>query len=136
MRFDRFTEKAKSALSSAQNMARRRDEQEIELEHLLAAMLEQEGGAASQILMRLSLAPSDIRADLDKQMASFPKVKNGEVYLGPEVLRVLDEATREAAQMGDAKTGIEHILISLVGEPRSFAADRLRKDGVTRARLL
>jgi ATP-dependent Clp protease ATP-binding subunit ClpB len=136
VRFDRFTEKARAALSSAQNLARRRDEQEIELEHLLAAMLEQEGGAAGAILMRLGLGPADLRADLEGAMKSFPKVKNGEVYLGPEVLRVLDEATREAEQMGDAKTGIEHILISLVGEPRSFAAERLRKDGVTRARLL
>jgi ATP-dependent Clp protease ATP-binding subunit ClpB len=117
-------------------MARRRDEQEIELEHLLYAMLEQEGSAASAILMRLGLGPADLRADLEGAMKSFPKVKNGEVYLGPEVLRVLDEATREAEQMGDAKTGIEHILLALVGEPRSFAAERLRKDGVTRARLL
>ncbi|HJZ84203.1 MAG TPA: AAA family ATPase [Polyangia bacterium] len=136
MRFERFTDQARQALTSAQNLARRRDEQEIELEHLLAALLEQEGGLVPTLLLRLGLSVADLRAELDRQMARFPKVKGAEVYLGPEVLHVLDEATREAESMGDAKVGGEHILIALSAEPRSFAADRLRKDGVTRGRLV
>ena len=76
MRFERFTDKARQALTSAQNLARRRDEQEIELEHLLAALLEQDGGTAPALLMRLGLSVRDVRDSLDGAMARFPKVKN------------------------------------------------------------
>jgi ATP-dependent Clp protease ATP-binding subunit ClpB len=135
MRWGRFSEKARQALSAAQNLARLREQQEIELEHLLAALLEQEGGAASAILMRLGVGPADVRADLEAMLERLPHVKDPDVYLGPEVLRVLDEATREAESMGDSQVGVEHILVALIGEPRSGAAERLRKSGVTRGRL-
>jgi ATP-dependent Clp protease ATP-binding subunit ClpB len=136
VRFDRFSDGARSALQAAQALARRRDEQEIELEHLTAAMLDQEGSVAAALLERLGVDRKAVRGGIDEAMARLPKVKGAEVYLGPEVLRVLDEATREAEGMGDPKVGQEHILLALLGEARSPAAERLRKEGVTRGRLV
>jgi ATP-dependent Clp protease ATP-binding subunit ClpB len=136
MKFDSFTVKAKEALVSAQNLVRTLDQQQVELEHVLASLLDQEGGLVPEILDELGCNVKAIRGQLERELPRFPRVQGGEVYLGPEVLHVLSVAEREAHRMRDQFIGPEHILLGSTEEPRSAGAAILREAGGTRERLL
>lgn len=114
---------------AAQRLARGRDEEQVELEHLLSALME--APATEGILGRAGADLTALRDRLRQAMAGFRKVPGAQVYLGEEVLRVLDLAQAEAQDRGDHKVAPEHLLVSIPLEPRSTAATLLRDVGVT-----
>jgi ATP-dependent Clp protease ATP-binding subunit ClpB len=137
MRFERFTVESRKMLAAAQNAALAQKQQVVEPPHVLVAMIDAEGGVAAQLLMRLGLMPRVVRDEAQAEAAALPRQQGADdVYLSATVLEVLDDALAEAEQMGDAKAATEHILVALLAAPRVAAADRLRKAGVTRARLM
>ena len=135
MKFDNFTIKAKEALVGAQTSLRPLGQQQVELEHLLLALLEPQDGIAAAILEDLGCNLKAIRGQLERELERFPKVQGGEVYLGPEVLHVLTVAEREARRMRDQFIGPEHILVGATEEPRSAAGAILREAGATSERI-
>ena len=135
MRFDNFTVKTKDALVRAQNHVRSLDQQQVELEHLLLSLLEEQHGVAVAILEELGCNLQAVRGQLERELTRFPRVQGGEVYLGPEVLHVLSVAEREARRMRDQFIGPEHVLIGAAEEPRSAAGAILREAGATRDQL-
>jgi ATP-dependent Clp protease ATP-binding subunit ClpB len=131
--FDFLSREGRAALVAAQRLARSRDEESVELEHLLHALSETAGSA--QLLERAGADLSQLRGRLDQALRAHPKVPGGKVYLGERVLRLLDIAQVEARERGEAAVSPVHLLLGIPLETRSAAAEALREVGVTLPKL-
>ncbi len=135
MKLDKLTVKAQEALQSAQEIARRRDHQAIEPEHLARALLDQPDGLTLPILQKIGADPKLVAARMDEELGKLPSVQGGEPYFSQRLLKILDRAQDEAKRLSDEYVSTEHLLLGLVGEKRG-AGDALAASGVTRERLL
>jgi ATP-dependent Clp protease ATP-binding subunit ClpB len=133
VRFDFLSPDGRRAVVAAQRLARGRDEEEVQLEHLLAALLELP--ATAEMLDRAGADRGTLRARLDQTMRAFPKVSAPQVYLGERVLRLLDIAQIEARERGEDAVGPVHLLLGIPLETRAPAAEVLRESGITLPRL-
>ena len=137
MRFDKLTIKSQELVQNAQSLASRFNNPQIEVEHLLLAMLEEKEGMARAVLHKLGAAPDRVRDDVRAVVERKPKVSGGaEVYLSAEVRAVLESAFGEAAQMKDEYVSIEHILLVIADRKGSDAAAILARHGINRESLL
>ena len=139
MRFDRFTIKSQELIQSAQSLAAQHNNQQIEPEHLLAAMLAETEGIAGAMLRKLGAAPDEIAQQVATAIAALPDVRGagtGEVYISPRAKAVLEQAFTEATNMKDEYVSIEHILLAISDEKSGEAAGILAGAGVTREAVL
>ncbi|MGH8056093.1 MAG: Clp protease N-terminal domain-containing protein, partial [Candidatus Entotheonellia bacterium] len=138
MRMDKFTLKSQEALQAAQGVAQSHEHQQIEPEHLLAALLDQTEGVVTPILQKLGARPALIRTRVQEALGKLPKVYGGggEGYLSPRLNRVLQEAFKAAEQLKDEYVSTEHLLMALAAEERGAASEILREVGVTRENIL
>ncbi|GFP22020.1 ATP-dependent Clp protease ATP-binding subunit ClpB [Candidatus Hakubella thermalkaliphila] len=115
MRFDKFTIKAQEAIAQAQSIAESRNHQQIDAEHLLLALLEQEEGVAIPILQKLEVNPSLVRERTEELLQQKPKVYGtaGGAYLSNVLKQILDRAFSEAERLKDEYVSTEHLLIAL-----------------------
>src|SRR4051794_3699737 len=114
MKLDKFTVKAQEAVQAAQTVARRRDHQQLEPEHLLAALLEQEDGVAGPVLERIGADLKLVRARVEEELNRLPKVQGGTgEYMSPRLAKLLDAATDEAKKLKDEYVSTEHLLLAL-----------------------
>jgi ATP-dependent Clp protease ATP-binding subunit ClpB len=135
MRLDRFTIKAQELVQGAQALASRLGNQQIEPEHLAAAMLADREGIATAMLRKLGVAPEGLAAELQKLVEKLPRVSGagtGDAYISPRTRSVLEAAFAEASQMKDEYVSIEHILLAMIDEKGGAAAGVLARSGVTR----
>ncbi len=137
MRLDRFTFKAQDALQEAQRIAEGRGHQQLETEHLLKALVEQEGGLVPMLLERLGVNNRLVSSDLDEYLDQLPQVSGTgfQVYLSMTLKQVLDRAERLAREMRDEYISTEHLLLSIL-ETHTQAARILQNRGVTKDNLL
>ena len=137
MRFDKFTIKSQELIQSAQSMASRFNNQQIEPEHLLSAMLAEREGVANSMLRKLGVSPGAIAQEATAALERLPKVTGaGEVYLSSRAKSVLERAFAEADKMKDEYVSIEHILLAVVDEKGGDARRILEKYGVRRDAIL
>ena len=137
MRFDKFTIKSQELIQSAQSMASRFNNQQIEPEHLLSAMLAEREGVANSMLRKLGVSPGAIAQEATAALERLPKVTGaGEVYLSSRAKSVLERAFAEADKMKDEYVSIEHILLAVVDEKSGDARRILEKYGVRRDAIL
>ena len=140
MRFDRFTERAQDAAMRAYEILQRYNHNQVDVEHLLLALLEQPEGLVSDIMERLGVDTEMVQGRLDDVLRASPKAAiygggAGQVFITPRVKRVLDQANREASNLKDEYISTEHIFLSIASE-RGTSADRiLRDNGVTKQRI-
>ena len=133
MDFNRFTEKLQEAVRAAQTKALRYGNQQIDIEHLLSALLEQEGGLASSILTRAGVNVEALAQRLTSEIERLPKVSGtasglDQIYVTPRLNKLFTLAEDEAAKLKDEYVSVEHVLLAAVD---------LKKDlGVTRERLM
>ncbi|HEX4386405.1 MAG TPA: Clp protease N-terminal domain-containing protein, partial [Myxococcales bacterium] len=136
MKIDKFTVKAQEALQEATSIARKRDQQEILPEHLLAALLAQKDGLVPPLLQRVGAELSLVQQRLDDALNKVPQVHGGEGgNLAQRTLKVLDQAEEEATRLKDEYTSTEHLLLALSTEKRGAAAEVLKSVGATRDRI-
>ncbi|MCX5895409.1 MAG: ATP-dependent chaperone ClpB [Proteobacteria bacterium] len=135
MRLDKLTIKSQEALQEAQHLAEKHEHQQIEPEHLLAAILKQDGGIAVPLLKKLGADSAAILTRLESALQKIPKVSGGEIYISPRTKKVLDAALKEAQRLNDEYVSIEHLLIAIAEERGSEAAKILSSLGVTRDAL-
>ena len=103
MRFDKMTIKSQELIQNAQSLASQYNNQQIEPEHLLAAMLGEPEGVAVAMLRKLDVSPSKILEEVETAIGRLPKVSGAtEIYFSPITKKVLDLAFTEAANMKDA----------------------------------
>ncbi len=140
MDINRFTEKAQEAIRSAQSNAARYSHQQIDVEHLLAALLEQENGLAPSILSKAGVNVESAARRLESEIGRMPKVSGpsggpDQVFISSRLNRLLTAAEDEARKLKDEYVSVEHILLAATDD--SGAAGRiLREFGVTRERLM
>src|SRR5262249_32925683 len=116
MDLNRFTEKAQQAVLAAQNLAARSGQQQIEPEHLLSALLDQEGGLAPSILVKAGVQVDALRRRLNQELERLPKVSGGsdQPQPGPRLRRLVRNAEDLAKQFKDDYVSVEHLLLALV----------------------
>ena len=132
MDFNRFTEKLQEAVRAGQGKAVRYGNQQIDVPHLLSALLEQEGGLASSILTRAGVNVDALGKKLTGELERLPKVSGGasgldQIYVTPRLNKLLASAEDEAAKLKDEYISVEHVLLAAVD---------LKDLGVTRERLM
>src|SRR5215469_331205 len=140
MNANRFTEKLQEALGSAQNAALGAHNQAVDVEHLLAALLQDNDGLASSILTLTGVDRPAVLKKLDAELKKIPQVTGAggdtaQVYATQRLGRVLARAEQEAGKLKDEYISIEHALIAILDEPGA-AAKILREAGLTHDKLM
>jgi ATP-dependent Clp protease ATP-binding subunit ClpB len=140
MNANRFTEKLQEALGSAQNAAVSAHNQAVDVEHLLAALLQDNDGLASSILTLTGVDKAAVLTKLDAELRKIPQVTGAgtdtaQVYATQRLGRVLARAEQEAAKLKDEYISVEHALIAILDEPGA-AAKILREAGLTHDKLM
>ncbi|KON79698.1 ATP-dependent chaperone ClpB [Azoarcus sp. PA01] len=136
MRFDKLTTKFQQALSDAQSIAVGNDQQFIEPQHLLLAMLGQEDAGIVSLLQRAGVNVPPLKAALDKALTRLPKVEGhgGEVQIGRDLSNLLNLADREAQKRGDQFIASEMFLLALT-EDKGETGRLLKEHGLARKPL-
>ncbi|TET39814.1 MAG: AAA family ATPase [Dehalococcoidia bacterium] len=137
MRQDRFTEQAQEALALSQELVRRHHHSQWDVEHILLALLQQEGGLTSQILRKLGVVVEEVRSRVEEALAKTPKIayEGATIYATPRTAHLLESATSEAERLKDEFVGTEHILIAIAGERQGEAARILRDFGIDQEKV-
>lgn len=134
MRFDKLTIKAQEAFQSAQQLAVELKHQTLDAEHMLLAIITQEGGVIRPLLEKLSADPTGLTADLRDELDRIPKISGTSATYGGAMTgrlqQILNEAFRFAEEMGDDYVSTEHIFLALI-EDKGKAGSLLRARGVT-----
>jgi ATP-dependent Clp protease ATP-binding subunit ClpB len=138
MNLNKFTEKAQEAVVAAPQLASELSHAQVEPEHLLVTLAEQQGGVVPSVLRKITVDPAEIAKATRDSLARQPKAHGGaEPMLSPRLRVVLDAAQADARAMQDEFVSTEHLLLGLLSEPgRSPALDVLKQRGVTRERVL
>ncbi len=136
MNLEKLTIKSQEALQAAQAAALQHGHPEIAPEHLLQALLTQEGGLAPILLQRIGTDVEKLRARLREHLESRPSVQGGSApVLGDRLRLIIEDAEKRAEQIRDAFVSVEHLLLALI-ESRSPAAELLRDAGVASGKVL
>jgi ATP-dependent Clp protease ATP-binding subunit ClpB len=137
MNSNRLTEKARDAVLEAQALAEQENHNEIGSEHLLVALLDQQGGVVPELLKKLQIDPQQVRAAVSEELERRPKVYgNAQIGLSAELSRILSAADQEAKRLKDEYVSTEHFLLALVDARDSAAGRALARFGLTRERVL
>ncbi|OGO03632.1 MAG: ATP-dependent chaperone ClpB [Chloroflexi bacterium RBG_13_53_26] len=134
MNTNKFTEKAQEAISSAQQIAENNNNTQLDVEHLLMALLDQSEGIVPQILVKLGVDPSQIKTQIKSELDRLPKAYGPvQLYMSPRLKRVFSAAQSEAERLKDEYVSTEHLLVATVDDQDKGAAGRvLKSHGVTK----
>ncbi|MBW2167234.1 MAG: AAA family ATPase [Deltaproteobacteria bacterium] len=133
MRFDKFTIKSQELIQNAQSLASNNNNQQVEPEHLLSAMLNEQEGIARSMLRKLGVSPEDVAQEIARAIDKLPKVSGaGDVYISQRTKSILDAAFAEAAKMKDQYVSIEHILLAISDEKTGEGIKILSRYGISR----
>src|SRR5258706_710080 len=138
MNYNKLTVKAQEAVSEAQNLARGAGNPEFTPEHLLIALLRQEGGIVVPILTKLGLQPGQIEAEVAAEVAKYSRVggASAEPMVGSTLRKVFDAAFKVATQFNDEYVSTEHFLLAIAQTKEATAAKILARHGAVPDALL
>jgi ATP-dependent Clp protease ATP-binding subunit ClpB len=136
---NKLTQKSQEALHDAQTKALRFGHTEVDVDHLLLALLDQADGLVPRLLERAEIDAGAVRAEIERQLERRPRVSgsgaSGDVRVTRALAGALEGGEREAEQMKDDYVSVEHLVLALLGT-ETAAARVLRDHGLTRERLL
>jgi len=139
MRLDKLTVKAQEALQEAKNIADKYNQQQIEVEHLLLALVEQPEGIVIPILQKIGVDIDLLKARLNELLRSLPQVYGGggidQLYISPRLNKVLEAAWNEAQAMKDEYMSTEHMLLAIADETDAESPQILKGMGATKDRI-
>src|SRR6266536_5919379 len=137
MKIERFTDKAREALSEANELAKQFNNSQIEVEHLLAALLNQDGGITQQIIQKAGGNIAAARRIVDNEVERMPRVYGGsEPGISPRLRKVLENAWQEMNNFKDEYLSVEHILLAMFDGGEAGAQRALKAAGLTRDLVL
>ena len=137
MRLDKFTLRGQEAIQSAIEVAERNQNQQVEPEHVLFAMLEQPEGIVRPVLGKLGANLQVVLNDVQAAVGRFPKVQGApQQYFSPRLSQVFTAAQKQAEGMQDEYISTEHLLLAIADEKDGGAGKILRQHGVNRDDLL
>ena len=133
----RLTEKAQEAVVAAQRLAERRRHTQLEPEHLLHALVDQENGVVPAILGRLEIQPKAVLREVETALDGLAVASGStQAYASNRLRRIFEAAEAEAERLKDDYVSTEHFLLALADdEERGPAGELLRRLGATRDRL-
>ena len=135
MDVEKLTLKAQEALQDAKSIAERNHHQQIDVEHLLLALLGQKEGIVIPILQKLGSKPDLIASQLEDELNRIPQVSGrgaGQVYLSRRLNEILNNGWKEAERLTDEYVSTEHLLIAIADEKQGAAFQILQRSGVTK----
>lgn len=139
--FDRFTERAQDAVTRAYEVMMRHGHSQLDTEHIVLALLEQEEGLVHDALREIQADIGVIRRRLDDVLKATPRVSAAgvarpqQVYITPRVKRLMDLSNEEALRLGDEYISTEHLMLAVLTDQESAAAHILKDAGVTHQNL-
>ncbi len=136
MNISKFTQKSVEAIQDSEKLAYEYGNQEIEQEHLLWALLEQNNGLIPTLIEKMEINLQHFKDNAERRLAQRPKVQGGQVYVGQNLNKVLITAEDEAKAMGDEYVSVEHLFLCLLRYPNAALRDLFREYGITRERFL
>jgi len=140
MDFNRFTEKLQEAVRAAQSVAIQHGNQQLDTEHLLLALLDQQGGLAPSILNKADIRVDALRTRVQQEVDRLPKVSGptggpDQVYVTNRVTKLLTQADEEAKRLKDDYVSVEHVLLAATDDAGP-TGKLFREFGITRERLM
>ncbi len=138
MRFDRFTIRGQEAVQEAIGVAEKNQNQQVEPEHLLSAMLQQKEGVVRPILGKIGANPQAVISEIETAIEKFPKVSggSGQQYFSSRINTIFQDAQKEAEAMQDEYVSTEHLLMTIADEKTGDAGKILRSNGVKKEDLI
>ncbi len=134
MDFEKYTERARGFIQSAQGLALREGHQRFTPEHILKVLLDDEQGLAAGLIDAAGGQSAQARQAVELALGKLPKVEGagaGQVYLAPETARLFDAAEKMANKAGDSFVTVEYLLLALAAAQGTPAAEALKEAGVT-----
>jgi ATP-dependent Clp protease ATP-binding subunit ClpB len=135
MNVDKFTLKTQEALQAAKGVAEQKNHQQIDVEHLLSALLMQKEGIVIPIIQKLGANPNLISSQLEGELNRIPRVTGGgagQIYLSSRLNEILNSAWKEAERLTDEYLSTEHLLIAIADERGGVSSQILQRSGVTK----
>ena len=137
LRFEKMTVKAQEAVQSAQEVAARHENQQIEPIHLLAALVAQTDGVVPPLLARLGIPAEALNQEIDREIARLPKVQGfAQQHMGRSLNDVLEQAFKEADSFKDEYVSTEHLFLAIAKRDRDPAGQLLKRHGASHEAIL
>ncbi len=139
MNLNQFTQKSVEAVQAAQQMASARQNQQIEQEHLLLALLEQKEGLIPQLMQKAGVEPAALRQKLTAAVERLPQVSGsgaGQMYLSRDLEQALNEAEKISREMHDEYTSVEHLMLGLFEKTDDTLRALFREAGLTKEKFM
>ena len=137
MNINKMTEKAQEAIVAAQRLAEEHNHSQLDVEHLLFALVDQQDGVVPQILQRLGVDPRQVRSQVEALIQRMPRIYGpSQLTTSPRLRRAIEQAFQEANRLTDEYVSTEHLLLGILEDTeRGGAGQLLRSFGVTRERV-
>ena len=137
MNAEKYTQKALDAVKTAQNMAQENGNQYVTSEHLLYALLDQDGGLIGSLFGKMGVDCDGLLSELDTLIRNLPRISggSGEVYASPEVGKILNLAEKTAEKLHDEYLSVEHLMLAIFSEGSQNVRQLLSGHGITRSRF-
>ncbi len=136
MDFEKFTEKAQSAIVDCQNYAISEGHQQLEGEHLHLALVRQDQGLIGRLMDYMGVPKEDVVTELENELAKLPKVQGGQLYASQRFNRLLMDAEKKAREFKDEFVSVEHLYLALLDEKNTPSAAIFKRYGITKDRFL
>jgi ATP-dependent Clp protease ATP-binding subunit ClpB len=137
LRFEKMTVKAQEAVQSAQEVAARHENQQIEPVHLLASLVAQADGVVSPLLARLGIRTEVLTQEIEREIGRLPKVQGfAQQHMGRALNDVLERALKEADSFKDEYISTEHLFLAIAGMDRDPAGQLLKRQGASHEAIL
>src|SRR4030081_704551 len=138
MQIEKYTDRLKTLVQSAQSLALRNGHQQITPLHVLKALLDDEDRLAANLIEATGATATLVSQAVDRELAKLPKIEGagaGQIYLAPETARLFDQAEQLSQKAGDQFVTVEYMLRARALEREPSTADLLTKAGVTQKKL-
>ena len=136
MNIQKFTQKSVEAINDCEKLAYEYGNQEIEQEHLMVALMQQEDGLIPKLIEKMEIQNQHFADNARRKLEARVKVSGGQVYVGQNLNKVLIHAEDEAKQMGDEYVSVEHLFLALIKYPNQAMKELFKEYGITRERFL
>ncbi|MBR1391898.1 MAG: ATP-dependent chaperone ClpB [Lachnospiraceae bacterium] len=136
MNIQKFTQKSVEAINDCEKLAYEYGNQEIEQEHLLVALLQQEDGLILKLIEKMEIQKEHFTDNAIRHLKARTKVSGGQVFVGQNLNKVLIHAEDEAKQMGDEYVSVEHLFLAMLQYPNKAMQEIFKEYGITRDRFL
>ncbi len=140
MNSEKYTTKVREAIGAAQNVAQHHGQQQIDVEHVLFALMKDSQGLVPSLFSKMGAGSAPLTAQLEQAINDKPRITGhlemDKVYISSELADVLTKAEDAAGQMKDEYVSVEHLILGMLRSPKTTAAVLLKGAGVTEKEFL